>query len=225
MAGLPKVLNVEDECKEKCKGCMAGKMKRVSFTGNTGISTGEVLELVHSDVCGPMKNPTLSGTRYYVAFIDDYSRFTFVYPMTRKDQVFDRFMEFKKLAELQTGKLIKRFRSDGGGEYDNQKFEKLFKECGIQHEFTAPYCPEQNGVLERANRTIVEKARSMLHFHGLPYSLWGEAVSVSVYIKNRVPTKQLGMKTPYELWTGKVCARIQLSIVENCMRAHTQRLD
>ena len=112
--------------------------------------------------------------------------YSWVYSLKSKDQVFDRFLEWKALVENSSGKRLKTLRTDNGGEYVSNKFDSYLKEEGIHHELTVPKIPEQNGVAERLNRTLVEIARSMLLDAKLPKKYWGEAVCTAVYLKNDV---------------------------------------
>ena len=132
-------------------------------------------------------------------FVDDATRMKFACGLKTKTskEVLDRFKEFKEMVELETGKKIKIIRTDGGGEYEKW-VAKYLKECGIKHEVTAPYSPEQNGVAERANRTILERTKAILADTELPKKLWMEIASTVVHLKNRSPTKSLDRKTPYE---------------------------
>lgn len=189
---------------DNCDACAMGKQHRTPFTNSTPTRADSLLALVHSDVCGPMQISSCSGMRYFVTFTDDYSRMSYVYFLKSKNEVFDKFREYKALVENQSGKKIKVFRSDNGTEYVNSQFKDYFRESGIQFHPSAPYTPEQNGVAERLNRTLVEKARCMLSQAGLPARLWAEATNTAVYLKNRSPTKVLNGKTPHEVWSGKI---------------------
>ncbi len=113
-----------------------------------------------------------------------------------KGEVFDKFKEYKALVENQTGMKIKTFRSDNGGKFVSKKFDNFLHECGIQRQTSAPYTPQDNGVAERANGTIMECARSMIRAQGLNLEFWAEAVNTAVYINNRCPIKALESKTP-----------------------------
>ncbi len=117
--------------------------------------------------------------------------------------MFNKFKEYKALVENQTGMKIKTLRSDNGGEFVSKKFDNFLHECGIQRQTSAPYTPQQNGVAKRANRTIMECARSMIHAQGLDLEFWAKAVNIAVCIKNRCPTKALESKTPQEAWTSR----------------------
>ena len=167
-----------------------------------GIRATQPLELIHSDVCGPMSVRARGGYEYYVTFIDDYSRYAYVYLMQRKSETFERFKEFRAEVENQLGKTIKSLRSDRGGEYLDQEFEDYMVEHGIVSQLTAPGTPQQNGVAERRNRTLMEMVRSMISFSSLPYSFWGYALQTATYILNVVPSKSVP-KTPLELWNGR----------------------
>ncbi len=117
--------------------------------------------------------------------------------------MFDKFKEYKALVDNQTDMKIKTFRSNNGGEFVSKKFDNFLHECGIQRQTSAPYTPQQNGVAERANRTIMECVRSMIPTQGLDLEFWAEAVNTVVYIKNQCPTKAFESKTPQEAWTGR----------------------
>jgi len=186
-----------------CETCQFGKQSRNPFPKEAACSK-EALELIHSDVCGPMPVNSVGGNRYLVTFTDDYTRYTAVYFMREKSEVLKYFKEFHREAELVTGCKVKCIRSDNGTEYVNSDFNRYLKECGIQRQLTAPYSPQQNGVSERVNRTLLNSARSMLHYAGLPEKFWAEAVLNATYVKNRVPTKAVDNKVPYEaFWERK----------------------
>ena len=122
---------------------------------------------MHSDVFGPMKVPSLGKSMYYVSFIDDFSRNTWIYFLKKKSEVFDRFKEFKALVKNQIEKKIKVLRTDNGGEFCSKEFEELCKKCGIARQKTTPYTPEKNGVAERMKKMLMERERSMLSGAGL----------------------------------------------------------
>ena len=185
-----------------CKTCVGGKHHRTPF-GSSTTKTTEALELVHSDVCGKMREKSLGGAEYFVTFTDDKTRYTWVYILKSKDQVLDCFLQWKALVENQSKRKLKTFRSDNGGEYTLNKFETYLKNEGIRHEKTVPKTPEQNGVAERLNRTLVESARSMLLDAVLSKHYWAEAISTAAYLRNRCPTKAVQGKTPFEAWHGK----------------------
>lgn len=186
-----------------CVACIEGKQTRAPFPKKSYTRATQLLGLVHTDLCGPMPTQSIGGARYFLIFIDDFSRKTFVYFLHNKDEVFEHFRNFKNLVENETNHKIKIIRSDNGGEFINYKLQAYLKENGIKHHTTVPYSPQQNGVAERANRTIVEKARCMLKDAGLDNKFWAEAVNTAVYLKNRTPTKALIGQVPEEKWRNK----------------------
>jgi transposase InsO family protein len=133
-----------------CRGCTLGKHAKVSFPSNEHRSK-VILDLVHSDVCGPMSVASITRSMYYVSFIDDFSRKTWIYFLKTKDEVFRRFQEFKALVKNQTGKKIKLLRSDSGGEYTSKDFKGFCKELGIKRELTFSYNPNRMGLHSRRN--------------------------------------------------------------------------
>lgn len=186
-----------------CEPCLKGRQHRSPFPVGTKRASGP-LDLVHSDVCGKVGSPSLSGSEYFVTFIDSYSHYTWVYVLKRKDQVFESFLKWKALVENSTGRKLKALRTDNGGEFTSGKFEEHLSQHGIGHETTVPKNPEQNGTAERMNRTLMESVRSMLADSGLPQKFWAEALSTAVYLKNRSPTKSLPKTTtPFEVWSGE----------------------
>ena len=189
----------------KCEGCVLGKSHRNPFPKQSNNRATRLYEIIHSDVCGPMQVESKGGSHYMVTFTDDYSRYTTVYFIKRKDEVLSKFQEYVTFVENQSGNRghVKVLRSDNGGEYVSNNFIKYCAEKGIMHELTSPYCPEQNGVVERLNRTIMESARSMIYHAGLPLDFWAEACNTAVYIHNRSPTTCLKDKTPYDCLFGK----------------------
>ena len=184
-----------------CKGCILGKMHRLPFpVGRT--KTTMIGELNHSDVSGPMQETTPGGSRFYVIFKDDFSRWRTVYFMKNKSEVAEFFVRFTALLENETGRKVRTLRSDNGGEYCSKSFSNWLSQRGIRHETSAPHSPQQNGVSERANRTIMEAARSLIHHKSIPLFLWGEAVDCAVHVQNRILSSTRSV-TPYQAWYGK----------------------
>ncbi|GJY98389.1 zinc finger, CCHC-type containing protein [Tanacetum coccineum] len=147
----------------------------------------------------PPQPPLIGNKKYFMTFIDDASRFCYVYFLHTKDEALDKFKVFKNEVELQQGSLFKRFRTDRGCEYMDTLY---FHSIGIIHETTAPYTPQQNGISERKNKVLKEMVNFMLSYSGLSQGFWGEAILTACYLLNRVPNKR-NMITPYELWTKK----------------------
>jgi hypothetical protein len=179
-----------------CEACIEGKHQRTSFLKDEAIRASKLLELVHSDMCGPMKTTSRGGARYFVTFIDDFLRKTCVYFLKAKGEVFDKVKAYKALVDNQIDMKIKTLRFDNRGKFVSKKFDNFLHECGIQRQTSAPYTPQQNGVAERANRTIMECTKSMIRAQGLDLEFWAEAVNTAVYIKNPCPSKALDSKTP-----------------------------
>ena len=181
---------------------MKGKNTKKTFP-ITERKAKDILEIIHSDVCGPMLSNSLSGYAYYVSFIDDFSRKTWVYFMKNKDEVFSKFKEFKALIKNHTEKKIKTLRLDNGGEFTSNEFKELCKESGIKRELSTTYNLQQNGIAERKNRTIMEATRAMLHDQELPMHIWAEAARTTMYVQNRTPHRVLENKTLKEVFSGK----------------------
>ncbi|KAJ4764255.1 polyprotein [Rhynchospora pubera] len=196
--GLP---NIEEK-KDVCEACALGKIHRETFPKEKAWRAKAPLELVHTDICGPMSTNSHGGNRYFITFIDDFSRMCWVYFLRQKSEAFSIFKKFQRMVERQSGKLIKKLRSDRGGEYNSKEFDKFCEDIGLERQVTIGFTPEQNGVAERKNRTIVEMARTMMNEKGLPLSFWAEATYTAVYLLNRCPTKAVENKTPFEAWSG-----------------------
>jgi hypothetical protein len=178
VTGLPE-LKVDQE--GICNGCAQGKNIKNPFPKRDSKAEG-VLELIHSDVCGPMPSSSISGYVYYVSFIDDYSGQTWIYLLKSKDEVLSKFKEFKALIENLSERKIKILRSDNGGEYTSKEFVNFCRDVGIKRELTTPYNPQQNGVAERKNKTIMEAVKTMIHDQDLAMCLWAEAAMAVVYV-------------------------------------------
>ncbi|KAL4342158.1 hypothetical protein GQ457_08G026470 [Hibiscus cannabinus] len=191
---------------DTCVDCIKGKQTNKSKKGAKRSST--ILEIIHSDICCP--DMDVQGQKYFITFIDDYSRYMYLYMLHHKSEALEAFKVFKAEVEKQCGKQIKIVRTDRGGEYYGRytengqvpgPFAKFLQDNGIVGQYTMPGSPDQNGVAERRNRTLMDMVRSMLSGSKLPKSLWVEALKTAVYILNRVPTKAVP-KTPFELLKG-----------------------
>ena len=136
-----------------CEPCLEGRQHRTPFPVGTGRAAGP-LDLIHSDVCVKVGSPSLSGSEYFVTFIDSYSHYTWVYVLKRKDQVFESFLEWKALVENFTERKLKVLWTDNGGEFTSGRFKERLSQHGIRHETTVPKNPEQNGTAERMNCTL-----------------------------------------------------------------------
>jgi len=181
--GVPKIKLDHDGV---CNGCGLRKDVKGRCTSSDSRSKG-ILDLVHSDVCGPMSDKTLGGSLYYVSFIADYSCQTWIYILKSKDQVFEKFCEFKAQVENATGRKINTLRFDNGGEYASKELIAFCRDARIKRELIVPYYPQQNGTTKRKKKTIMEPAKAMLHDQELPMFLWGEVSRTTVYVQNRCP--------------------------------------
>ena len=190
----------DDFDREGYEGCAVGKMHRKPFPKKSEHKSRQPLELIHSVVCGPMSVNSMGGSHYFVTFIDDFSRFSHVYIIKHRSKVLEKFKEFVELTENLIGYGVKALRSDNEGEYESNDFIRYCKKKGIKRDDTIPYTPQQNGVAECMNRTIMETVRSMLFHANLPLSFWAEAMSTAVYLRNRSPTSIFKDITPFEAW-------------------------
>ena len=194
------VLSVDGRI-DLCEACIHGKQHRHPFPPSNKKARRK-LDLVHSDVCGPLPY-SIGGMRYFITFTDDHTRHVWVYPLRHKSDALAAFKEFKVMVENLTGLTIKVIRTDNGGEYTSIEFEGYLRNHGIIHEKTAPYTPEQNGLAEVMNRIIIERARSMLHDSNISKGFWVQAVIMAAYLINRSPASRLPDKTPHEAWTSE----------------------
>lgn len=185
-----------------CEGCAYGKHQRGSFPPST-FEPKEVLEIVYSDLVGPFPQ-TMAGSKYACTFIDGKSGFARVDFLRDKsaDTVLASIDAYQAWAERQTGRKLKTFSSDGGGEYMNDLFLNHVKSDGLTHRTTAPYTPQQNGRAERYNRVLEEAELAMRHSANLGPSFWAESMATACYVRNRIPGARNPEVTPYELFFG-----------------------
>jgi transposase InsO family protein len=183
-----------------CVGCVAGKMHRSPFPIRR-TRANQSGQLIHAYVCGPMHVTTPSGARFFVLFTDEFSGLRQVYFMKQKAKVADFFKKYVNLLRSETNNLVHTLRSDNGGEFISTSFKIWLSEKGFSFESSSPYTPEQNGVAERANLTIFEAGRSLIHARHLPLELWGEAIACAVYVLNRV-SNSISSVTPHQKWYG-----------------------
>jgi transposase InsO family protein len=131
--------------------------------------------VIHSDVCGPLEVQSIGGNHYFLPFIDEFTRYVWIYMIEKKSDVFTKFKKFKLQVEKESECSIKKLRTDGGGEYVSNEFAKFCEQEGIVHEVIAPYTPQHNGIAERKSRSIMNMARSMLKGKEMPNRFWAEA--------------------------------------------------
>jgi histone deacetylase 1/2 len=190
-----KLLFVPDESsKHICDACQQGKIHQLPYPKSTSVSTGP-LDLVFSDVWGP--TPTSIGRfNYYVSFIDDFSKFTWIYFLRHKSEVFQCFRDFQNSVERQFDRKIRSMQTDWGGEY--QSLNQFFKRIGITHLVSCPHAHQQNGAAESKHRHIVEMGLTLLAHASMPLKFWDEAFQTAVFLINRLPSKVINHGTPIE---------------------------
>ena len=186
-----------------CEPCLLGKMTRKSFSASQPRSQ-RILELIHTDISGPITPVALGEFAYFITFIDDFTRFVTVYLMRKKSEAFFFFTKYHNESTTRHGCKIARLMSDEGSEYKSQSMLNFLLKEGIESLQSIPYTPEQNGIAERTNRSLVDIARTyMTSQPDIPSTLWGEAIVHASMIKNILPTSPLGdTTTPYIMWYG-----------------------
>ena len=177
-----------------CDACLSSKSHRLPYSYSQHQTT-KPLEIIHSDLWGPSPVISRNGNRYYVIFIDDFTRYTWLYPLKLKSDVLQSFLDFHHRVERQFNLKIINLQSDWGGEF--QALTKHLKDQGITHRISCPHAPAQNGTAERKHRHIIETALSLMHHSSIPHQFWYEAVCTSMYLINRLPTPNLDNKSPF----------------------------
>jgi len=198
--GLPKLKFKKDHL---CETCQKGKQIKHSFKLKNVASTSKPLELLHMDLFGPSRTMSLGGNYYALVVVDDFSRFTWTLFLESKSEAFSAFKKLAKRLQNTCCNNIIAIRSHHGVEFQNEKFSTFCEKMGIFHNFSTPRTPQQNGVVERKNRSLEELARTMLSESSLPKYFLADAVSTSCYVMNRVLIRSILKKTPYELFNGR----------------------
>ncbi|CAN6568096.1 unnamed protein product [Malus baccata var. baccata] len=197
---LPSLFHEIKESDLHCEVCILAKSHHVSFPPSMNKRLFP-FELVHSNVWGPSPVSTLSGIKWFVTFVDDCTRMTWIYVMKNKSDMGMVFRSFFQMVATQYSSVIKVFHSDNGGEYIGSELSTFLRDQGILHETTCPHTPQQNGVAERKNRHILETARALLIGASVPKRFWLEAVTYAVYVINRMPTRVVDFRTPLQVLT------------------------
>jgi hypothetical protein len=179
--GLPQI----DSSNHVCGGCVLGKQSRLSFPSGIAWRAKALLQLLHTDICGPLDPISFGGNKYFITFIDDFSRKSWAYFLKEKSSTLVVFKNFKALAEAESNCKLVTVKSDRGGEYTSNAFQDCCRENGIRHQLIVAYTPQQNGIAKRKNRTIFDMTRSMLKEKGLLKQFWAEAIACLVYLLNR----------------------------------------
>jgi transposase InsO family protein len=164
--------------------------------------TSRPLELLHMDLFGPVAYLSIGGSKYDLLIVDDFSHFTWVFFLQDKSETQGTLKRFLRRAQNEFELKVKKIRSDNGSVFKNLKVEEYLEEEGIKHEFSAPYTPQQNGVVERKNRTLIDMVRTMLGEYKTSKRFWSEAVNIACHAINRLYLHRLLKKTSYELLTG-----------------------
>jgi transposase InsO family protein len=167
------------------------------------MTTDRPLELLHIDLFDPIAYIGIDGGKYCLVIVDDFSCFTWVFFLQEKSQTQETLKGFLRQAQNEFRLRIKKIRSDNGTEFKNSQIEGFLEDEGIKHEFSSPYTPQQNGVVERKNRTLLDMARTMLDEYKTPDRFLAEAINTACYSINWLYHHRILKKTLYELLTGK----------------------
>ena len=193
-----------------CSACQFAKHTKLPFSLSNSTVT-KPFEIIHSDLWTSLIQ-SLSGIKYYVLFLDQYSHFLWVYPLRYKHETFSKFLHFSKYVKNQFGTKIKSLQCDNGGEFDNSRFHDFFASNGMTFRFSCPYTSQQNGKSERMIYTINNAVRSLLLQAQLPSSFWVEALHTAVHILNILPTKTLQNRTPFSVLFKKLISYSHLKV-------------
>nr|GEU86426.1 hypothetical protein [Tanacetum cinerariifolium] len=199
--GLPKLKFEKDHL---CFACAMGKSKKKSHKPKSEDTNQEKLYLLHMDLCGPMRVKSVNGKKYILVIVDDYSRFTWVKCLRSNDEAPDFIIKFLKMIQVRLKVPVRRIRTDNETKFVNQTLREYYEQVGISHKTSVARSSQQNGVIERRNRTLIEAARTMLIYAQAPLFLWVEAVATACYIQNRSIIRLRHGKTPYELLHNKL---------------------
>jgi transposase InsO family protein len=178
--------NVHFEKYRISSACQAGKQVGTHHPHKYIMTTDRPLEPLHMDLFGPIAYISIGGSKYCLVIVDDYSRFTWVFFLQEKSQTQETLKGFLRWAQNEFGVRIKKIRSDNGTEFKNSQIEGFLEDEGIKHEFSSPYTPQQNGVVERKNRTLLDMARTMLDEYKTLDRFWVEAINTACYSINQL---------------------------------------
>lgn len=192
-------VKIPSDVKLECITCLKTKITKLPYP-RKDIKSTEILDMIHTDLSGRITIPNRERIQYFIMFMDDRSRYSFIYLLQSKEQVFDVFVEFKRMIELQMNKSIKKVKSDNGSEYRNFSFNQMSKETGVVQTFNVPRCSQSNGDIERLNRSIEQLARVLLTDSELGISYFPYALRYANYLKNRTPHRSIDNEIPYELF-------------------------
>ncbi|GKE89404.1 retrovirus-related pol polyprotein from transposon TNT 1-94, partial [Tanacetum coccineum] len=199
--GLPKLKFEKDHL---CSACAMGKSKKKPHKPKSEDTNQEKLYLLHMDLCGPIRVASVNGKKYILVIVDDYSRFTWFKCLRSKDEASDFIIKFLKMIHVRLKTHVRRIRTDNGTEFVNQTLREYYEKVDISHETSVARSPQQNGIVKRRNRTLIEAARTMLIYAKASLFLWAEAVATACYTQNRSIIRLHHGKTPYELLHDKL---------------------
>nr|GFA61298.1 hypothetical protein [Tanacetum cinerariifolium] len=199
--GLPKLKFEKDHL---CSACAMGKSTKKTHKPKSEDTNKEKLYLLHMDLCGPMRIESINRNKYILVIVDDYSRFTWVKFLRSKDETPMFIIKFLKMIQVRLNVPVRRIRTDNGTEFVNQTLQDYYEEVGISHETLVARSPQQNGVVERRNRKLIEAARTMLIYAQAPLFLWAEAMATACFTQNRSIIRLRHGKTPYDLLHNKL---------------------
>nr|GEU68483.1 hypothetical protein [Tanacetum cinerariifolium] len=194
--GLPKLKSIKDHL---CSSCELGKAKRKSFQTKTTPSSKRRLQLLHMDLCGPMRVASINGKKYVLVIVDDYSRHTWTHFLRSKDETPKVLIDFLRLVQRGLHAQVRIVRTDKGTKFLNQTLHAYFASEGILHQTSVARTPEQKGVVERRNRTLVEAARTVVSVAKVPLFFWAEAIATACFTQNRSLVIPRHEKTPYHI--------------------------
>jgi transposase InsO family protein len=195
--------NAHFEKDRVCSACQAGKQVDAHHPHKNIMTTDRPLELLHMDLFSLIAYISIDRSKYCLVIVDDYSHFTWVFFLQDKSPTQETLKGFLRRAQNEFGLRIKKIRSDNGTEFKNSQIEEFLEDEGIKHEFSSPYTPQQNGVVERKNRTLLDMARTMLNEYKTSNRFWAEAINTACYAINCLYLHQILKKTSYELLTSK----------------------
>ncbi|GJU12900.1 retrovirus-related pol polyprotein from transposon TNT 1-94 [Tanacetum coccineum] len=186
-----------------CSACEQGKSKKASLPPKLVPSTKSKLELLHMNLCGPMRVASINGKKYILVIVNDYARYTWVYFLRTKDEAPNMIIDFVNQVQRNLKASILTIQTDNGTEFKKEKLRVVYAKLGIVHKTSIARTPQQNGVIERRNRTLVEATRTMLIFSKAPEFLWAQAIATAFFTRNCFIIHTRHNKTPYELIRGR----------------------
>ncbi|BES91255.1 Hypothetical protein2 [Nesidiocoris tenuis] len=190
-------------CEDICNSCREAKSTRLPFRPTKKPRSNRIGHLLHTDICGPMKTPTMDGHKYFMVVVDDYSHFVTVFLLTSRTEAETNLRSYIARLRADRGIYTSRIRLDNAAEFRSNSFKKFCRTRGIKLEFSVPHSPQMNGVSENIQKTLVTKARCMFADTNLPRHLWGECIRTAAYQLNRCPSTAIGGRLPAEIYLGK----------------------